>query len=255
MTSVLDKLNLSPQERRLVVIVSIIVFVVLNIWLVLPYFGQLGKTQQRTADAKVQIRKYNAEIQKRSAYEKQVKELEGQGNYIPTEEQATALQREVTQQAVLSGVQVQTIVPAGRQSGTRTNTFFEEQAVNLNVQNTGEKELVDFLFSLGAQNTLIRVKNMILRPELPSRMKLGGQITLAKSFQRKPPPKVPTRAVSAPAANTGAKPGVPASTPPPKRSGPSPPVLGQPARQAPQQIPSPAVRTNAPPRPLRPVNK
>ena len=38
MNSYLDKLNLRPQERRLLVLVGLIVFVVLNFWFVRPHF-------------------------------------------------------------------------------------------------------------------------------------------------------------------------------------------------------------------------
>ena len=36
-------MNLRPQERRLVVFVGIVFFVVLNIWLVWPHFGDWTK--------------------------------------------------------------------------------------------------------------------------------------------------------------------------------------------------------------------
>ena len=251
MTSLLDKLNLRPQERRLVVGVSIVVFVVLNIWLVLPYFGELGKIQQRTRDANTQLNKFNTEVQKRSVYERQVKELEGQGNYIPSEEQASSLAREVNQQANLSGVQVQNTVPMARSSGVRTNAFFEESAVQLNIYNTGERELVDFLFSLGSQNTLVRVKTMNIRPELPARMKLAGSLNLVKSFQRKPPPKAPVKPTGAPITNLPAKPAPPAVDTAPKKETSAPAATTpKSTRTAPANIPSPTPRTNAPMRRL-----
>ena len=62
MSSVLDKLNLRPQERRLVVIVSVIVFIALNLGLVFPRFGEVGKTQQRAADAQKKLQQYREEI-------------------------------------------------------------------------------------------------------------------------------------------------------------------------------------------------
>lgn len=42
-TSVIEQLNLSPQERRIVVIIAVIVFVVLNFLLVWPHFNDLSK--------------------------------------------------------------------------------------------------------------------------------------------------------------------------------------------------------------------
>ena len=51
MTRWLDKLNLRPQERKLVIFVAVVVFVALNWFFVKPYFGELGRIQQRMRDA------------------------------------------------------------------------------------------------------------------------------------------------------------------------------------------------------------
>src|SRR6266705_3172408 len=107
MTSYLDKLNLRPQERRLVIFVAVVVFVALNWFFVRPYFGELGRTQQRMTDAQKNIKKFNDEIQRRAIYQKQKDELSQQGSPIPTEEQATSLTSEVNRQAGVAGVQVQ----------------------------------------------------------------------------------------------------------------------------------------------------
>ena len=47
MTSPLDRLNLRPFEKRLVVVVAVVVFLVINAWIVFPHFSDLGKVQQR----------------------------------------------------------------------------------------------------------------------------------------------------------------------------------------------------------------
>ena len=84
MSNLFDKLNLRPQERRLVVIVGIVVFIVLNFWLVIPMFGDYGKFEQRTKDGSKKLNEYKTEIQKKSDYEKQLRELESQGGFVPT---------------------------------------------------------------------------------------------------------------------------------------------------------------------------
>jgi hypothetical protein len=189
MTSLFDKLNLRPQERRLVVIVGIVVFIVLNLWLVIPMFGEYGKTENRIDATRQQLKKFNDEIQKRPAYDKELKELEGSGNYVATEEAGLRLSTEVSSMAVLTGVTIPTMNPQTRQSSTgRTNAFFEEATVGINII-AGEKELLDFLFRLADKDSLIRVRSMQISPD-PSRMKLQGNISLVKSFQRRPPPKL-----------------------------------------------------------------
>lgn len=222
MSSVFDKLNLAPAERRLVVIVAIVVFVVLNFWLVIPEFGEWAKNEQRTKDAAVKLQNYKTEIGKKPAYEKELKELEQQGGYVATEEAALRLSQEVNSQAALSGVTITSITPLQRQgSGGKTNAFFEEASVTVNI-NTSEKELLDFLFRLADKDMLIRARSMQLSPD-PSRMRLQGPITLVKSFQRRPPVKAaaakPAPSAAKPAATAPAvttpKPVTPAPVPAP----------------------------------------
>jgi Tfp pilus assembly protein PilO len=187
-TSILDKLNLSPQERRLVVVVAIVVFVVLNIWLIWPEFGSVAIWKQRRTDAEKRLKQFNDELAKKPVYERQLRELESQGAYVGTEEQALSLQRDVANQALLSGVQVNRYDPQARiPTGGRTNAFFEEQGLIITVI-TGEKELVDFLYNLGTRSSLIRVRSMTLSRD-PTAMKLQGSMTLVASFAKKPPPK------------------------------------------------------------------
>ena len=51
MTNPLDQLNLRPQERRILVVVLFLVFVVLNVMFVRPLFGQFGEMQLELAKA------------------------------------------------------------------------------------------------------------------------------------------------------------------------------------------------------------
>jgi Tfp pilus assembly protein PilO len=212
-TSILDKLNLSPQERRLVVVVAIVVFVVLNIWLIWPEFGSVGRWNNRRQAAEANLKKFKDEISNQTKYKLQLTDLERLGGQIGTEEQALSLQRDVANQALLSGVQVNRYDPQARIStGGRTNAFFEEQGLIITVV-TGEKELVDFLYNLGTRSSLIRVRSMTLSRD-PTQMKLQGSMTLVASFAKKPATK----------------------------TAPAPKSTNQPASRP------PAPRTNAPPR-------
>lgn len=215
MTGLLDKLNLSPSERRLVVIIGLVVFVVLNVWLVWPRFGSVGIWEQRRKDALKKLQDYKNEVAKESEYKRKEEDLKESGVYIATDDQALALSRDVATEASKSGVVVLTFNPMTRTSGGRTNQFFEEQTLVIRVS-TGEKELVDFLYNLGAGKSLIRVKSMSLSPE-PARMKLQGDITLVESFQKKPQ-KAPAPAPAA--TNVPAR--VAATTNPPPKTSPRP---------------------------------
>src|SRR6185436_13619985 len=128
MKSVFDKLNLRPQERRLVVIVGIVLFAVVNFWFVFPHFGDLGKLQNKKDYAQKTLKKFNDELAKKAQYERDLKRLESSGQYLPSEEQALELQREAYQQAQQAGVTILRSDP-GRPTVQRTNSFFEEQTL------------------------------------------------------------------------------------------------------------------------------
>ena len=61
-----------------------------------------------------------------------------------------------------------------------------------------EPELVGFLYSLGAGDSMIRVRDISRLRLDPSQTRLTAQVTVVASFQKKPktPPKAPTPAPS-----------------------------------------------------------
>ena len=238
MNSLLDKLNLRPQERRLVVIVGLVVFVVLNIWLVWPQFGQVAIWEQRKGDAEKKLKAFKEELARKPQYEKRLKELETQGGYIASEERALSLLKDAQSEALLANLKVTRYDSSQRAVSTRTNAFFDEQILVISVD-TGEKELVDFLYNMGARNTLIRVRAMSLRPD-PTRMRLQGEITLVENFQKKKPTVTTPVASSKPAAPTAAP---KATNTPPKGTSPKATVQPAPATNTstnmPRKIPLP----------------
>lgn len=230
MTSLFDKLNLAPAERRLVVIVGIVVFVVLNFWLVFPQFGEWAKNEQRIRDAGARRKTFSDEIAKKTGYEKELKELQKQGSEVATEAAALQLSQEVNSQAALSGVSITSISPLQRQGATgKTNSFFDEASVTISI-NASEKELIEFLYRLADKDLLIRAKSMQLSPD-PSRQRLQGPIMLVKSYQRRPPPKASP--LAAKPATTAAKADAP-KTNAPAAAAPAPkPIPPTPAPTAP----------------------
>lgn len=186
MSSTFDKLNLKPQERRLVVIVGLVVFFVLNLWFVWPRFGEWGRLQVTKKQLGEDLFRFEREAGRIQTYQRELQELQKQGAAVPSEDQALNLAKTVNAQAVASGVQIQTYSP-GRtgMTGTQTNSFFEEQNGVISI-NTEEKSLVDFLYNLGVGDSLIRVRSMNLSPD-PSRMRLAGSLTLVASYPKKAP--------------------------------------------------------------------
>lgn len=205
MTSFLDKLNLRPQERRLVVFVIVVVFVVVNVIWVVPQFGKVDFWGNRRVSAETTLSNYLYEVKRVAFYTNELKKLEREGVVPGTDDAILSLQKDVTSLAGMSSVSVVRSDPVQRNQG-RTNSFFEEAGLRISVT-TGEKELVDFLYNLGSRNNLIRVRTMSLQPD-PSQTRLQGPIELVISFPKKTISKGSGRA-----SGTAARSTAPATTP------------------------------------------
>ena len=209
MRTLLDKLNLRPQERRLVVMAVAVLAVVLHFWFVQPYFRELGQVKAELDKARRTLKTYQAEIAHTNEYEAKRLKLEIQGSSLPVEQQAMAniLSIKILEVAKQSGLSAGTITPLTQSRTGRTNEFFEEQAINLFVNPSGPQELVDFLYAIGSGDLLVRVKELSLNPD-GSQTKLAGTMKLVASFQKKTPaPLAPVKPAAAkPAALSSTKP-------------------------------------------------
>jgi type II secretory pathway component PulM len=239
MTSYLDKLNLRPSEKRLVVVVGAVIFVVLNFWFVIPRFSDWTRVKNRMAQARQKLAMFEAEARQLKNYQTAVRNLESEGASVPREEQAAQFQRAIQTQSAQSGVQ---IISTSKLT-SQTNQFFLELTQLVGVQAT-ETALVDFLFNLGAGNSLIRVRELTLRPD-PTRMQLTAQVKLVASYQK----NLPTRSTT-PAAST--------TTTPAKSAAPAPVAAIPPAPvDAVGKIPpppvDPAAKSTLPARPGLPA--
>jgi type II secretory pathway component PulM len=193
--------NLPPFEKRVVVVVGIILFIVLNALFVFPRFNDWGAMQSRRYEAEQKLERYEKKIAQATSYERKVRELESEGLSVPPEEQSIQFSRAIQTEQARSGVN---ITATGKMT-TRTNQFFLEQSQLVSVS-SGEKQLVDFLYNLGAGNSLIRVRDLSLRPD-PPRQQLSSSVKLVASFQKKttirPPTAARADAVRAPAGSSG----------------------------------------------------
>jgi Tfp pilus assembly protein PilO len=194
MTNPFDQMNLRPQERRILVVVGLIIFVVLNFLLVTPLFGQLGQSEFALDRSKRTLAKYEAEIAKTPNLERIEARLKQEGGSVLSEE--LQLQRIVNNQAIAAGVQVSRSDPVLRPQIGRTNQFFEDQGLRIDFT-SGGKELVDFLVGMASGNSMVHVHDMSLRP-VAGGTRLGGNIVFVASYQKKNAP--PTSAVASGAA-------------------------------------------------------
>ena len=186
MSSSLDKLNLRPGEKRLLVGIGIVLFLVLNVLFVWPKFGDFGRLRAETEKIQREMTRFQTEIDKEPTYQKLLRELAGQGSQVIREEQTLRLQQTVQSQALASGVTINSYAMQNtRTTTTVTNAFFDEQSLVV-AYDTKYGPLISFLVNLAEDESMIRVRNMEVKPDL-SRQRLQGNITLVASFQKSRP--------------------------------------------------------------------
>src|SRR5688572_29182643 len=124
----MEKLNLTPQERRLVAGVGLIVFVFLNIWLVRPHFGDWKTISRQRDQAELTLKRYQTEVNKTNQYQIRLHELEQMGERVLTDQDLNLISNVVNQ------AQAHNLEPYDtkevKTATTQTNQFFDEKAVN-----------------------------------------------------------------------------------------------------------------------------
>ncbi len=183
MIGLFNKLNLRPVERRLVVGAALILFMALNFYFVVPRFGDWKVLQKKIKETELNITKYMKETNNIPAYLARLEELQNAGEFVPTEEAALSLAQTVLAKAAEANILVQRQTPAGG-GDVPNNPFFTEQRVTIYFT-AGEKEFVDFLTKLGSDKSLVRVRDMDVKPD-PQNYKLVGSVTVIGRFQKKP---------------------------------------------------------------------
>ena len=174
--------QLRPTERRLVVGVAVILFIVLNWYYVVPHFSDLSDLHGRADAAEGKLNRYNKALAEKPMLEKQVRQFESEGNFVATEDQGINFLRTIQSQAIASGIGV---VNPSRQITHTNDIFFVEQVQNIGVTATDE-QLVNFLYQLGSGPSMIRVRDLELQPD-PQHQHLIANIRLVANYQKNPP--------------------------------------------------------------------
>jgi hypothetical protein len=213
MTTAFDKMNLRPGERRLVVVVGIILFIVVQVLFIWPHFGDVKKMDARRTKALNDLKTRQTVIGETNKFAADLAKMQGEGLDIPPEDQAVQLMRTVNTLSSQTRVQIQNT----SKPFTTTNQFFMEQSLTVSTL-SDEGALVDFVYGLGDGNSLIRVRDLTLRRD-QSQTKLNASIKLVASYQKKAGAARPTgaTAVKAPAP-ASAKPAPATSTATKKKS-------------------------------------
>ena len=185
--------GLRPFEKRVVVGFGALFFVVINFLFVFPHFSDLAAVHDRMAEAQRKLARYQTEIAQTNVYASGLREFERENSDVPPEDQSLQFANTVNGQAGQSGVHI----VSNSHINTQTNQFFLEKSQSLSVQ-SGEQQLVDFLYNLGSGNSQIRVRDLSVRPD-PPRQQLLANVKLVASYQKR---------------SSGRSVGHPATTPP-----------------------------------------
>ena len=170
--------RLSPLERRFVVGVFVVFVLVINVLFIWPRFKDWEASQARLAKFRRTLATYKAEIKQMPDYERKVRILEGESAPVPPEDQGIEFVRNINTLAAQGGFGI----ALGRMTEGTNQIFLEKtQPINLVAE---ESQLVDFLYNLGAGNSLIRARSLRLSPD-PAHQKLSASITLVASYQKK----------------------------------------------------------------------
>jgi Tfp pilus assembly protein PilO len=192
--------NLRPFEKRVVAAAGVLLFIVLNFVFVFPHFSDLSSMQFRMAEAQRKLGQFQSEIAQTNTYNTGLRQLEGEGLDVPAEEQLFQFQNTVNAQAGKSGVR---FLQNGKVN-TETNQFFLTRSQSISVQG-GEPQLVDFLYNLGSANSMIRVRDLTLRPD-PPRQQIVANVKLVASYQKKSTARPAAAPTSKSVASNPAKP-------------------------------------------------
>ncbi|MGC3957830.1 MAG: hypothetical protein QM813_07740 [Verrucomicrobiota bacterium] len=186
--------RLSSAERWFIIFVIIAVFAVVNFWFIFPRLDDWNKLGKRMSAARATLQTFEEAIDQNGVVRAQIAKMEGENAAVPAEDQAINFLTAIQNQAVASRVSI----IANNSLPQRTNQFFLERIQSLTTS-SGEEQLVDFLYNLGAGNSQIRVRALSIRPEQPARQALNASITLIASFQKKAPAKAAAPAAPKPA--------------------------------------------------------
>jgi hypothetical protein len=247
----LDQLNLTPQERRIVVAIGLVVIVVLNLLFVWPHFGEWKRIRDELQTMRNNMEIYNRQIvldtSPTNGLQKQLAKLVRQEGTGVMDKQVQ-LQSTIMTQARKTGVNVVNYNPGG--AHPQTNEFFEEETIKINIDSQ-EPQLISFLYNIGGDPAMIRVSELELTPQDQNRYRLRGAITLTANYARRAP--APASAAK-PAVVLGTKPATaPATIKPVPGAKPGPPLVrpGPPGQRGPQ-LPGP---NSLPRTPFVPPNK
>jgi type II secretory pathway component PulM len=208
MTAWFDRMNLQPQERRMVLGAMVVMALLVNYWFVWPYFQEYSEVSKGLDEARRVQGRYLSETTKTNAYLVKLRDLQSRGGQVASDDAANQLQQTINKAAASAGVQINSMIPStvsARGANGQTNQFFDDIQVTVSLV-SGEPELVDFLYELGAGDSMVRVRDVSNLRLDPSQTRLQATLTLVASVQKKAPAPVARPATTPKPAVPGARP-------------------------------------------------
>jgi len=101
-----DRLKLTPSERRLVVGIGRVAFVVLNYWVVWPRFGDFKTISEDIASMEEKRRLFQREIDRRPTYEVLLRSCRRRARLLPAGEERIQFRSDMERLAREIGLQV-----------------------------------------------------------------------------------------------------------------------------------------------------
>jgi hypothetical protein len=188
--------SLKPLERRWAVVFGSVIFLLLNYFFIWGHFGDLKRDAFRTTRAQQTNDLYMGEVRRTDEYKRKIRELQVGGDTVLPEDQAIDFLRFYNSRALSNSIMT---TSQGNLVTTTNDVYSLRQQMTVGVQ-ASETNLVNFLYSLSAGTSMMRVRAMSLHPD-PSHLQLGASITIIADYQKKAPVArtnaVPTKVVNA----------------------------------------------------------
>jgi Tfp pilus assembly protein PilO len=175
--SFFDKYNMSAGERRLVMSVLLVLVAVLA-WMAFDSVESPAKTNAAIAKIETDLKRWETERANHTKYKGRIRDLEGMSSAVAKEEQEVDMGRTVNKLEGSSGINVTRL----HRVNTSTNDFFIEKSMRIDFSGK-ENEIVDFLWKLGEDDSLVRVSEMRIKPD-KNRTRLEGWMRLTSSYQK-----------------------------------------------------------------------
>ena len=189
MTNLLDRLGLQPQEKRVVVVVSTIVFLVLNYLFVWPRLGDYRSVLVKQEEAKTTRKIIEQHLKSLPGLTNRVQQLEKSGAGSLKHDQGSqflSLIQNEASKASLNIMQTRNLPSFG--GNLSTNDFVEDRVIMINF-NAADSNLVDFLYAFSQPKSSLRVQSFDIGPEAPTQQRLSGSLTMVGSIDRPPTSK------------------------------------------------------------------